>query len=609
MRREAIGQQRAARQRIDEAGERGRLFVEQREVARAAQQRLQHRQRTAQREPGFGGGGDAGQQRRHHPVEPGAGDVGQLAHAGRTREVAQRQIRRTGLGETGVLQRAGLGVVADRAVVGAQRAPVGHQRVRTQRFAARGEQRRELGAHPVAMRLQGDRQRVPVSETEPERQSFAILRVRRQALGLGVAQHLQPVLQQAQEAVGIEQRRARLGGQMPGIAQGSQRRLQTTFAQRGLAATADQLQRLGEEFDLADAARAALEIIGHVATRDLGGDAGLHLAQAVERAVVEIAPVDERPQRVEEARAGVEIARHRPRLLPGVALPVAALALEVLLHRRETQGDAPGVAERPQAQVDAVAEALRRGLVQQLRQLLAEPGEIVLGRQRARAVALAVAGVGVDEVDIGAEVELTAAELAQREHHQSHRRAVGVADAAETPRELGLQRVQRAAQAGFGQRAGPGERVVERVQPVHVAPDQPDGFRLPMAAQQRGPLAAVLRRKYRGGCRHGAVVGQQPRQQGGLSHAGFEREVAGPQQRAQPQLIRRDQGRMHRPQAGQSALEGALVQGIGWRIGRGAGSGRERRHASILASRTAYHVDRPRGTALDHKKSPPRSNR
>ena len=121
----------------------------------------------------------------------------------------------------------------------------------------------------------------------------------------------------------------------PAVDQRLQRRQQAAFAQRRLAAAADQLQGLHQEFDLADAARAALDVVGEFLARDFGGDRRLHLAQAVERAVVEVAAIDERPQRLEEALARGDVARHRPRLLPGVALPVAAFALEVLLHRRE----------------------------------------------------------------------------------------------------------------------------------------------------------------------------------------------------------------------------------------------------------------------------------
>src|SRR5690606_39714844 len=88
--------------------------------------------------------------------------------------------------------------------------------------------------------------------------------------------------------------------------------------------------------------------------------------------VIQVTPVDEGTQAAQEAFARADVAGHRPRLLPGVALPVSALVLEVVFHRRERPGHPAGVAERAQAQVHAVAEALGGGLVQELRQLLAE---------------------------------------------------------------------------------------------------------------------------------------------------------------------------------------------------------------------------------------------
>mgnify|MGYP002651415829 CR=1 FL=1 len=59
---------------------------------------------------------------------------------------------------------------------------------------------------------------------------------------------------------------------------------------------------------------------------------------------------------------------HQARLHHRIALPVAALALEVLVHAGERKRHPSGVAERTQAQVDAVAEAVDGRLVQQLRQ-------------------------------------------------------------------------------------------------------------------------------------------------------------------------------------------------------------------------------------------------
>ena len=217
----------------------------------------------------------------------------------------------------------------------------------------------------------------------------------------------------------------------------------------------------------------------------------LHLAQSVEGAVVEVAAIDERPQRAQEAFAGGGIAGNRPRLLPRVAFPVAALALEVLLHRRERPRHPPGVAERAQAQVDAMAEAVGRRFVEQLCQLLPEPRVVLLGCQRARAVAFAVVLVAVYEVDVGGEVELAATQLAQREHDQPLRVAVGIADDAVAFGEVRFQCRQPGLQAAFGQRRGAGQRRVDRVQAEHVAPYQPGRFGSAMAAQQRLPVGSV----------------------------------------------------------------------------------------------------------------------
>ena len=180
-----------------------------------------------------------------------------------------------------------------------------------------------------------------------------------------------------------------------------------------------------------------------LAARDFGGDRRLHLTQAVERGEIQVAAVYERSQGLQPRFAGVDIAGHRARLQPRIALPVAAFALEVLIHRRERQRDATGAAERAQAQVDAVAEAIDRGFVQQLGQALAEAGEILLGGQRARTVGFAALRVRIDQVDIGTEVELATAELAQAEYHQLLGDACAITNHAVPLCEFLLQGVQR----------------------------------------------------------------------------------------------------------------------------------------------------------------------
>lgn len=267
--------------------------------------------------------------------------------------------------EAGGLQLRGIAVLG-------QRAPIGGELVATgSAAAARCQQCGELLGHQRALLRQRGIQRRPARIPQPSGEARAHQPILGQRIGLRIGQHLQAVLEPAQETVGHRQRRCRVGFHVPGLRQRLQRRQQVATAQRRLAAAADQLQRLRQELDLADAARPALDVAGHVLARHFGGDHRLHRAQPVQRAVIEIAPVHEWPQRIEEALAGGDIAGHAARLLPGVALPIAALALEIQLHRRERQRHPPGVAERAQAQVDPMAEAVCGHLVQQLRQLLA----------------------------------------------------------------------------------------------------------------------------------------------------------------------------------------------------------------------------------------------
>ena len=79
-------------------------------------------------------------------------------------------------------------------------------------------------------------------------------------MGLAVVDHLQPVLDRAQRAIGVADASRDLGVEPPRRGQRGERVERRRRAQRRLAAAVDQLLDLGEEFDLADAAAAALEV-------------------------------------------------------------------------------------------------------------------------------------------------------------------------------------------------------------------------------------------------------------------------------------------------------------------------------------------------------------
>ena len=217
----------------------------------------------------------------------------------------------------------------------------------------------------------------------------------------------------------------------------------------------------------------------------LSVDQRLHVPDRLEGAVIQIAPVDERRERVDERRAAVDVAGHRARLDPGVALPLAAVGLVVVLHRGEAGHQRPGIAERPQPRIDAIDEAFRGALRQTLHQRARHALEIAVGVQRALAVGLARRTVAEDQIDIGGEVELAATELAHADDDQPLRPAVGIAQHAVTLGHAGLGMLERRLDAAIGQRRQRCQRGLERVDAGQVAPGD-DRQRLVSIATQGG---------------------------------------------------------------------------------------------------------------------------
>src|SRR6185369_10890930 len=104
----------------------------------------------------------------------------------------------------------------------------------------------------------------------------------------------------------------------------------STQPQRRIAAAEDQLLRLGEELDLANAAAAELDVVAgdlDRAAAAMGIDLPLDRMDVVDRREVEMAPPDVGPQRRQERLADAEVAGHRLRLDHRRALPVLADAL------------------------------------------------------------------------------------------------------------------------------------------------------------------------------------------------------------------------------------------------------------------------------------------
>ena len=294
------------------------------------------------------------------------------------------------------------------------------------------------------------------------------------------------------------------------------------------------MQQLHDELDFADATRPELEIGCQILACDFGVDQRLHLAQAGKGGVIQVSAIDEGPQGFEQMLASRNVARDRSRLDPGVAFPVAALALVVPFHRGKRQGHASGVAEWSQAQIDAEGVTVHRNFREQLDQHLAQAREIRLVRERTFAIARTVVREREDEVDVGGKIQLVAAELAHRDHDQALRHAIGIARHAVPARKRAFRVGERGAKTGFGQCAGSGQSLFDVIQSVDVAPDQAQRLGAAVATQRGHRVGLVQTRGQDQGPRVGvARIGKARErvcvQQVRIARKRIEREIAGEQ--------------------------------------------------------------------------------
>jgi hypothetical protein len=282
-----------------------------------------------------------------------------------------------------------------------------------------------------------------------------------QRVGLLVGDHLEPVLDLAMGAVvGDEGGGVHLGH--PAALRQAQEPLdRAAHAQGGVAAARDELARLGEELDLADAARGELEVAAFqcAAVQALVlADAQAHVVRLLDGGIVEVFAPDEGRERAQEALPCRDIARAGARLDVGRALPGAPEAFVVALGRlhREAHGRDRGVGAQAQVGAEHVAFG---GEVRECR-----------GHAAGRADQLR-AGLGVvvareagfveedDQVDVGGIVELSGAHLAHGErHHPAGCGKVRLGHAGDLG--PGKERFQfRAQRRGDGSVGEPGERV------------------------------------------------------------------------------------------------------------------------------------------------------
>ena len=188
-------------------------------------------------------------------------------------------------------------------------------------------------------------------------------------------------------------------------------------AQARVASAGDELLRLHEEFDLANAAASQFDVVaddGDLAMALMRVDLPLDRMHVGDGGEVEIFAPDEWREFLQEIFAREDVARDRPRLDIGGALPVLAHAFIVAQRRFERDRDRRRARIGTQPQIGAKHIAVDRALAHDLHDALRQSDEKIdvlrrIGEARARAIE------EDDEIDVGGVVQLEGAALAHAE--------------------------------------------------------------------------------------------------------------------------------------------------------------------------------------------------
>ena len=244
-----------------------------------------------------------------------------------------------------------------------------------------------------------------------------------QAVGLAILHHLQAVLDRAQAAIGRRERVRICLRHEPLCHQCIQRIEQAAHAKRRFAPAMDQLLRLDEEFDLADAAPALLYIEGRTGLLRavmLGPDPLGQRADFRDRPEIETAAPDERVDGRQKCLAGGYVARGCPRAQERRPLPRQGAAFVMGERGVFRNGQRADFGCRTQAQIDAEDVTLCGILGEQLHDL----ARVTL-RRFARFVPFppgqSLRLIQQDRIDVGTVIELPRAVLAQRQRIEAGR--------------------------------------------------------------------------------------------------------------------------------------------------------------------------------------------
>lgn len=237
-------------------------------------------------------------------------------------------------------------------------------------------------------------------------------------MGLAVVFELEAVFEVAEELVGAGEAAVFDGGEELFIVEAGEGEHGAAVADPGFAAAVEALEALDEELDIADAARGEFDVERaglELAAGELFVDAEAGLGDGFEGGEVEGGGVDEGLDEVEEFAAGGGVAGGDAGFDEHLELPVAAAGLVVVFGGVEGDCDLAEASFGAEPEVDAVADAFGGVAGEEFRRELGDlDGELFVGDDVGSG-GVAVGGVEEDEIDVGAVVELFAAEFADGE--------------------------------------------------------------------------------------------------------------------------------------------------------------------------------------------------
>src|SRR5262249_10194231 len=153
------------------------------------------------------------------------------------------------------------------------------------------------------------------------------------------------------------------------------------LAQPGVVTSVEELQRLHDELDLADAAPPKLDVRGLVSLHAKGAvDLAFHRAHGRDDPLVEARTIDRLARQILEAGAHPRVAGGDARLDEGLALPQLGALAVVLAIAVERQRDRTHAPLRPEPQIDAEDVPLLGDLLEECDQLAADAREVVAVR-------------------------------------------------------------------------------------------------------------------------------------------------------------------------------------------------------------------------------------